>query len=134
MDAAIVTLVIGGMPEAAPVLAPTYRVSAGDQCHARAGRIHVITAFGGEEGVFVFADCDVMIFRAFPDYVDLYPRASWSGLSRPSTSAAVPAKTWMPGTSPGMTEKVRWSIISGNALALGRWQTFFMGGRRLKRW
>ena len=31
------------------------------------------------------------------------PPSAWPGLSRPSTSFFVAAKTWMPGTSPGMT-------------------------------
>jgi hypothetical protein len=29
--------------------------------------------------------------------------SSWPGLSRPSTSSPPQSKTWMPGTSPGMT-------------------------------
>ena len=28
---------------------------------------------------------------------------SWRGLSRPSTTFLIIAKTWMPGTGPGMT-------------------------------
>src|SRR5215216_7326822 len=31
-----------------------------------------------------------------------YVRSSWPGLTRPSTTSSA-AKTWMPGTSPGMT-------------------------------
>jgi hypothetical protein len=34
------------------------------------------------------------------------PKPSWPGLSRPSTSfLQQPRKTWMPGTSPGMTNE-----------------------------
>jgi len=34
------------------------------------------------------------------------PPPSWPGLSRPSTySLQPPGKTWMPGTSPGMTNE-----------------------------
>src|SRR5437879_12883980 len=39
------------------------------------------------------------------DILASLPLPSWPGLSRPSTSLAIPTlKTWMPGTSPGMTK------------------------------
>src|SRR5206468_1631846 len=39
--------------------------------------------------------------------INPHPNSSWPGLTRPSTSCLNEAqKTWMPGTSPGMTETV----------------------------
>src|SRR5579859_8246159 len=37
--------------------------------------------------------------------VKIIPSSSWPGSSRPSTSFLPQAKTWMPGTRPGMTKR-----------------------------
>jgi len=46
-------------------------------------------------------------FAVIPDV----PPLSWPGLSRPSTPCFV-AKTWMPGTRPGMTSLVSVQVKS----------------------
>ncbi len=40
-------------------------------------------------------------------------KSSWPGLSRPSTSSGTLGSTWMPGSSPGMTEQLIGTIVRG---------------------